>query len=296
MDLRQLLYFRAVAEEEHFGRASERLHIAQPALSRQVRLLEGELGVALFDRLPRGVRLTAAGHTLLRHSRLIAAASDRAIAETRAAAAGHIGSLRIGFIEVAAWQGVVPDCIRRYRTGFPNVDLALSAMSSTAQVAALYDGQLDGGFLYNPPDDPRFERHPVARHPVILAVSSESELARRQEVDLDELRDMNFIGFRRDASPRFFDDLAAALALRDFVPTTIAEMGAEADMLALVHTGLGIAFINSCQRWRPPLGITFVTVRDLDVALDLAFVFPKDQVSPPLAHFAAMLLDITRRP
>lgn len=289
MELRQLHYFRVIAEEEHFGRASGRLRIAQPALSRQVRLLEAELNVALFERLPRGVRLTAAGAVLLSHCRLIAEASDRAIADTRAAAAGFSGTLRIGFIEVAAWDGIVPRCLRDYRNGFPQVDLSLSAMSSTEQVGALREGELDGGFLYNPPEDPDFERLTVAHHPVILAVSSHSWLAGEDAVDLAMLAGERFIGFHREASPRFHDDLAAALTERGFVADITTRMDSEADMLALVHSGSGVAFINSCQRWRPPRGITFITVRDLDVSLRLAFVCRRDHRSPPLAHFRSML-------
>lgn len=288
MELRQLHYFRAIAEEEHFGRASTRLHIAQPALSRQVRLLEEELGVSLFERLPRGVRLTAAGRVLLRRCQRLSAEIDDIVAETRAAAAGSVGLLRLGFIEVSAWQGIVPETIRAFRTEFPKVELALSAMPTLAQLVALKDKRIDLGYLYNPPDDPDLASLPLLRHEVVLAVPSHAPYALARELPLEALRGENFIGFRRQVSIRYFDDLAAAFKARGFEPKIVAEMESEPDMLALVNAGAGLAFVNSCQRWRQPAGIRFVRVPELDVGLELALVSRRDNATPALAHFIAL--------
>ena len=124
MEFRQILYFIAIAEAEHFGRASKRLRIAQPALSRQVKLMEAEIGTALFERLPRGVRLTEAGRVFLTHARQLRADMQNSIDAARAAAAGNAGHLRLGFIEVAGWHGLVPTGIRRFRDQFPGVRLS----------------------------------------------------------------------------------------------------------------------------------------------------------------------------
>ncbi|MBP1849605.1 LysR family transcriptional regulator [Rhizobium halophytocola] len=291
MELRQLHYFRAIAEAEHFGRASARLGIAQPALSRQVRLLEDELGLALFERLPRGVRLTAAGHVLLGHCRQLAGALDRAVTETRAAAAGTAGTLRLGFIEVAAWHGIVPDAIRSFRAEVPGVALALSSLSSGAQLQALREQRLDGGILYNPPEDPGLISIPLERHPVMLALPADDPLAAAASIRLADLAGRAFIGFQRAESPRYFDDLAGALATAGFAGQEVAQMHSEADMLALVHAGAGLAFVNSCQRWRPPDGIAFRPVEDLDVGLDLCLVHARSLSSPPLERFIALLPD-----
>lgn len=289
MELRQLHYFRLVAEEEHFGRASRRLRIVQPALSRQVRLLEEELGLELFERLPRGVRLTAAGKTLLAHCKSLEGTLERAIADTRAAAEGRLGRLHLGFIEVAAWNGIIPQTIRSFRQAYPEVELALTARASTTQLPAILDGSLDGGFFYNPPTSDELVTMPVARHPVVLAVASDSALSGRTGLTLGGLADTDFIGFQRASSPRYFDDLAAAFARRNFVPKVVAETQNEADMLALVRTGLGIAFVNSCQTWRPPQGITFMEITGLDVALELAFVYPVNAGNPVTRRFVDLL-------
>jgi DNA-binding transcriptional LysR family regulator len=285
MELRQLHYFHTIAEEEHFGRASARLRIAQPALSRQMKLLETELGVDLFERLPRGVRLTAAGRVFQAECRQVLTHLGRAVSAARAAAAGQMGALRLGFIEVAAWKGLIPEAIRQFRTDFPAVDLGLSAMSSADQMAAVTDGRLDAGFLYNAASDPAMETLVLARHEVMVAVPASHRLADAAQVSLADLRDDSFVGFRRAVSPRFHDDLTAAFAINHFTPRIIAEMTGEADMLALVNAGVGLAFVNSCQRWRPPLSVRFLALTDLAVSLELSLIWRRDNGSPTLARF-----------
>jgi len=286
MELRQIQYFVAIAELEHFVRASQRLRIAQPALSRQMKMLEAELGVELFERLPRGVRLTDAGHVLLTHLREVNQQIAMAITATRAAAAGRIGVLRLGVIEVAAWQGVVPESIRKFRDTFPEVELLLSSFDSAAQMTAIRRGGLDAGFLYNAPDDPSLVVRPLRFDPVVLAVPEGSAFADRSDLSIRDLADEPFIGFRRHLSPRYFDDTQAAFHKAGLEPRIMAEMGTEADMLALVGSGMGIAFVNSAQAWRPPHSVRFVKVADFEVGLQLCFVHLRENKSPTVAHLA----------
>ncbi len=289
MELRQIQYFIAIAELEHFGRASQRLRIAQPALSRQVKLLEAELGTLLFERLPRGVRLTEAGRVFLERTRGLVQQLDHAVLETRAAAEGRAGALRLGVIEVAAWEGVVPESLRRFRAAFPEVRLVLSALSGARQIDAIRLKHLDAGLLYNPPDDPALAVLPLARHPVMLAVHAASPLAGAEAVRLADLADQDFIGFHRRESPRFYDDLQAAFDRARFTPRISAEMRNEADMLALVSAGAGVALVNSCQRFRPPQAVRFLPVPGLDVALTLALVHPADGDAPVVGRYAEIV-------
>ena len=289
MELRQIQYFIAIAELEHFSRAAARLRIAQPALSRQMKLLEAELGVTLFDRLPRGVRLTAAGRMFLERSRHLMQGLDQAVQQTRAAAAGHAGVLRLGVIEVAAWQGIVPEGIRAFRRDVPGVQLVLNAMSRSEQVEAILQQQLDAGVIYNPPDTAALQVLPLARHPVMLAVHETSPLAGAAALRLADLAEQDFIGFRRRESPRFHDDLQAAFDSRGFQPRIVAEMRHEADMLALVSAGAGVALVNSCQRFRPPQAVRFLPVTDLDVGLTLCFVHLAGAAVPLIDRFAETL-------
>lgn len=290
MDLRQIKYFIAVAEDEHFGRASERIHIAQPALSRQIQLLEAELGVTLFDRLPRGVRLSAAGKTFLESCNKILVDLGVAVSETQAVSRGKGGMLKLGFIEVAAWHGMVPETIMAFRRLNPGVRLELNAMTTLDQIQGFYDGRIDGGFLYNPPlDDPSVNLLPIARHTVQLAVESNSPLAGRASVDALELNGMPLISFFRRESPAYYDELHHGLFRAGVELNIVHEANNEAEMLALVTTGLGIALVNECQRWRKPHGVSFVPVTGLDVGLNLTFVYRTGHVSPALKQFLSIV-------
>lgn len=289
MELRQIQYFIAIAEAEHFGRASKRVRIAQPALSRQVKLLETEIGAALFERHARGVTLTEAGRIFLAHARTIRSQMQRSIEEARAAAAGNSGTLRLGFIEVAGWQGMVPEGIRRFQAQFPRVKLSLSAMPTADQLAQLRQGLIDAALVYNPQPDDDLDITPLIRHSVVLAVPFDSAFASRRSVRLGELASCNFVGFQRRASPRYYDDLTAAFHRAGVSPHLVAEMTNETDMLALVSAGAGVALINSCQSWRPPRLVRFLPIEDLDVQLQLAMVTLQNARSAILHQFLASL-------
>jgi DNA-binding transcriptional LysR family regulator len=286
MDLRQIQYFIAIAEAEHFGRAAQRLRIAQPALSRQVKLLEGELGVDLFERLPRGVRLTAAGRVFLAESKGLQAQLARAVAAARAAAAGQQGALRLGFIEAVAWHGLVPDAIRAFRAAFPGVDLTLAAMPTAEQLAALRQGQLDAALIYNPLPAEDLTALPLVRHAALLAVPAEWPMDR---VALADLAGMPLVGFQRRGSPRFFDDLHARYRAAGFTPRYVAELMAETEILALVSAGVGAAIANASQMWRPPHGVRFLPVEGLNVTLQLALVHRAGDPAPVLDRFKGIL-------
>lgn len=289
MELRQILYFVAIAEAEHFGRAALRLRIAQPALSRQMKLLEAEMGVALFERLPRGVRLTVAGRTFLNETRGLQSQLARAADAARAAAAGQQGSLRLGFIEAAAWHGLVPDALRVFRLRFPAIELSLASMPTEGQLAAIRQGALDGALVYNPAPADDLVAVPLARHPVVLAVPAKSPLAAQARVSLSDLAGYPLIGFQRRASPRYFDDVHARFRAAGIVPRYIAEPTVETDILALVSAGAGIALVNSSQKWRPPHAVRFVDVVDLGVSLELSIVHARDGRTPTLRQFCAIL-------
>ena len=146
MELRHLRYFVAVGEEQHYGRAAERLHVAQPALSRQIQDLEKEMGFALFDRLPRGVRLNAAGKLFLTDARRILQDVDEAKLRAERIAHGKAGTLRIGIATAVSWHGLVVDSFRELRRWQPAVELELQHLLSVNQVEAILSGRLDAGF------------------------------------------------------------------------------------------------------------------------------------------------------
>jgi DNA-binding transcriptional LysR family regulator len=161
MELRHLRYFIVVGEEQHYGRASRRLRVAQPALSRQIQDLEDELGFKLFDRLPRGVKLSAAGRLFLEDTRRILQDVSEATARAARVARGQSGTLRVGFAENASWHGVVPDSFRRFRERQLEAELQLQPVASLEQLDAIRSGRLDAGFLnFMPKADPDLDQTP----------------------------------------------------------------------------------------------------------------------------------------
>ena len=188
MELRHLRYFVAVGEEQHFGRAAERLRIAQPALSRQIQDLEKELGFTLFDRLPRGVKLSAAGKLFLSDARRILQEVEEAKLRAERVATGKAGTLRVGFVEALSWHGVVPNSFRRFRRRQPDAELELYPMLSNQQVEAVRSGKLDAGFIFSlEVPDGDVAQLQVAKYKLMLAAPQGHALTRSNRVRLRDL-------------------------------------------------------------------------------------------------------------
>jgi DNA-binding transcriptional LysR family regulator len=289
MELRHLRYFLAVGEEQHFGRAARRLHVAQPALSRQIQDLEREIGFHLFDRLPRGVRLSAAGRAFLEDARSILQQVSDATVRAGRVARGLAGTLRVGFAESASWHGVVPTSFRRFRQGQPDAELQLSPMSSLEQVQAVRSGRLDAGFVFNMPKiDAELDQLLVASHELELAVPKGHSLTRLDRLRLRDLTETDFVWFPRRQSPAYYDRLLQACSRGGLrTPRIVQEAVDQATMLSLVTCGIGVAFVTDATRWRRPQQVVLLPVVDLLVPIDFSLVWRKDNTSPLLARFAA---------
>src|ERR1700751_2393432 len=208
MELRHLRYFVAIGEEQHYGRAARRLRWAQPTLSRQIQDLEEELGFKLFERLPRGVKLSVAGKLFLEDARRILQEVSEAAVRAGRVASGRSGTLRVGFTENASWRGVVPDSFRRFRERQPDAELQLQPEASLAQLEAIRSGRLDAGFVnFMPESDPELDQLLVARQHVELAAPKGHPLTRLRKLHLRELRDAPFVWFPRRANPAFYDQM-----------------------------------------------------------------------------------------
>src|SRR5439155_24208455 len=148
MELRHLRYFVAVGDGQHYGRGAKRLRLAQPSPSRQIQDLEEEIGFKLFDRLSRGVKVSAAGKVFLEDARRVLQQVEEATRRAKRVASGQSGTLRVGFVESISWHGVVPDSLRQFRERQPDAELQVTPLSSLEQTEAVHSGRLDAGFLF----------------------------------------------------------------------------------------------------------------------------------------------------
>jgi DNA-binding transcriptional LysR family regulator len=289
MELRHLRYFVAVGEEQHYGRAALRLRVVQPALSRQIQDLEEEVGFKLFERLPRGVKLSAAGKLFLEDARRILQEVNEAAARAARVARGQAGTLRVGFSENASWRGVVPESFRRFREIQPDAELQLQPLPSLEQLEAIRSGRLDAGFVLDMPSaDPELERLPVAMQRIELAVPTGHPLTKLKELRLRDLTDASFVCFPRRASPALYDRLMRECFRGGLKSPRIVQDGLnEATILSLVATGLGVGWVLGTARWRCPKSVVIASVVDLNVLLLLALAWRKDNKSPLLASFVA---------
>jgi len=289
MELRHLRYFVAVGDEEHYGRAALRLRVVQPALSRQIQDLEEEVGFKLFERLPRGVKLSPAGKLFLEDARRILQGVNEAAARAARVARGQSGTLRVGFSENASWRGVVPESLRRFREIQPDAELQLQPLPSLEQLEAIRSGRLDAGFVLDMPKaDPELERLRVAIQRIELAVPTGHPLTKLKELRLRDLTDASFVWFPRRASPALYDRLMRECfrgGLKS--PRIVQDALNEATILSLVATGLGVGWVLGTARWRCPKSVVITSVVDLNVPLLLALAWRKDNKSPLLASFVA---------
>ena len=289
MELRHLRYFVAVGEEQHYGRAAGRLHVAQPALSRQIQDLEEEVGVKLFERLSRGVKISAAGVSFLDDTRRILQQLNEATLRAGRVARGLSGTLWVGFVESASWHGVVPDSFRQFRARQPDAELQLSPSASVEQIDAVRSGRLDAGFVFSMSKaDPDLDQLLVAIHHLVLAVPKGHPLTRIRRLRLRDMSNSAFVWFPRRQSPAYYDRLMQECSRGGLrTPQIVQEAVDQATILSLVSCRLGVAFVSDATRWRCPAGVILLPVADLNLPLPFSLVWRKDNASPLLSKFVA---------
>ena len=281
MELRHLRYFAAVAETRHFGRAAERLHIAQPALSQSIRQLEAELGTPLFARTTRQVRLTPAGEFFQREAARILAAVEASVRGVRRIAEGRQGLVRIAFTGTAA-HTQLPRIARIVKRELPGVALEIHAdLLTPAQVDGLHDGSLDLGVL-RPPVGRRRARHraPSRREPLVLAVAADHRLADEPAISMADLRTERVRPVRRRHSA-VNEAVLRSCREAGFAPHREHEAPGTAVLLALVAAGLGVALVPESVR-AVPAGRAWCSATSPDAAtIDLALAWRADDDLPP---------------
>jgi DNA-binding transcriptional LysR family regulator len=286
MELRHLRYFLAVAEELHFGRAAARLHIQQPPLSRQIQLLEAELGFPLFERSRRRVELTPAGASLLGGARQVLAALEVAVHDARSASEGQSGRLVVGYPSSLAYSGLT-ELLRAFRTSFPSVALTLRELPPGDQIDALKAGSLDVGFVRTSLDDPALVADLVRREALMVVLPDDHPLATRRAIPLQALAREPFVMFPRARGPAFFDQLMSLCSAAGFTPRIVQE-APQLDIISMVAAGFGVSIMPSSMRnFRRP-GLSFRAITG-GPTVELLIVWRHQNLSPALHKFVDLV-------
>lgn len=287
IELRQFRYFLAVAEELHFGRAAERLGIAQPPLSQQIRKLERTLGVALFWRSKRRVELSEAGRVLMDESRRLLAAADQAVIAAQRAGRGEAGNLRIGYTTGCTFIQTVVDLLRRYREDHPGVVLSLAEMHTTQQLDALADGRIDLAFIRSRLADPdqEFLSFELLQEPLIAALPAGHPAAASEAVALASLASEPFVLFPRTVGTGVFDTIIAACRDAGFIPRVVQEAPQFTSIIGLVSAGLGVALIPSALSRVRLDGVAYRPLIGTDASAPVVLVRRRRDASAAVAAF-----------
>lgn len=289
MELRHLRYFVAAAEEQNFNRAAVRLNIAQPALSRQIRALEEELGCLLFRRLKRGVSLSPAGRSLLEDARGILASLDRACGRALAIDRGMQGRLRIGTNAIALANGCVTGAVNDFRRQCPDVELDLSALTSPAQIDALNDDRLDAGLLYLDRPWPGLSSIVVGDYWLMIGMHRGHPLAARGDMKLADLQDADFVWGGSAPSDFVFDEVLHECRVRGLDPRIVQTCSGNDATLGLIAAGVGVGFVHSSISERPHPDVLLRTLVDFKPNYPLSLVWPSERETAALARFRALL-------
>jgi DNA-binding transcriptional LysR family regulator len=293
MELRHLRYFRAIGREENFSRAAQSLRIAQPALTRQIRDLEAELGVELFERLPRGVRLTPAGRVFLTQVEEILAQVDRAVEGTRRYASGNLGTVRVGLSEIIAADEFISRSLLHFRESEPGVALELRSVGSILQIATFRNNQLDAAILYDANIDEHdaalLHRAKIGRGEVMLAVHRGHRLAERDSVRMAELADEPMLWPERRLQPDYHDRLMRAWLKNGAAPRIIQECTTNSILMSFVAVGMGVGPVTTTQPLVTARDIRLIPISDLGLAFDMLLVWRKHDPSAALRRFLEVM-------
>lgn len=243
MNLRALQCFVILAEELNFSRAAERLHIAQPALSQQIRLLEERLDTQLVDRARRPLRLTEAGHYLCTEARQILNSWDQASLGAQEISLGRRGWLSVGFTRSSMYS-ILPPALKAFHLAYPRVELKLFEMLTDEQTDALRDMRIHVGIGRQPLDIPGCTSYPILRERVMVALAPDHPLAGRQKVRITELADTPLILYPKHQSAQFKHSVQTLYRDAGVTPFVAHQAYEIQTAIALVAAGLGVTVVG----------------------------------------------------
>ena len=247
MELRHLRYFVAVAETENVTRAATKLHVSQPALSRQIHDLEDEIGFPLLERSAKSVRLTEAGRTFLAGARAVLQRAEEAVSAARAKAGGMSGEIQVGYAPSLTVQ-ILPQALRIFQAEFPGARVILHDLSTEEMLSQLHNGKLHLALMVQPAGKAlrglRFEE--LARYPLQVALAPTHPLAKLRSISLEKVAGERLIGYTQKDYPEYHDQVATLFQTVGRKPQIVQEHDGVTSLIAAVESGRGVALVPAC--------------------------------------------------
>lgn len=289
MELRQLRYFLAVAEERSFSRAARRLHVSQPPLSMHVKALEEEIGARLLDRTNRGVTLTRAGQVFYDEARAGVRRLEQAKVKAQHAGQGEVGTLSVGFVSIAGY-GILPPALKRFRERFAQVDVQLHELTTDAQIREIRAGRLDLGIGLGPVEEADLTFEPLLRERLLLAAPARHELIPRVgAVRLKALSNEQFIIPPRDVAPGLYDLIISLCRTNGFAPKITQHARQMQTVVALVASGMGLGLVPESVQNLKRAGVQYRVLKGAGGSVELGLLRVRDDEALVASRFAEVL-------
>lgn len=275
MELRQLKYFVTLAEELHFRKAAEKLFIVQPALSRQIKQLEEELGITLFKRTKRTVQLTESGKFLYQETQDIFSRLNQLKSKVREIENGTTGKIRVGYVP-SAMHNILPRIIAKIQKGLPGLHFELNQMTALQQVEMLKADKIDLGFLRVPRKDAEIMDQVIFTETYSLVLPSNHKINTKNFKGLQQFAHENFILTPRSAGEMYFDNIIALFSAAGFSPKIVHESVYEHATIKLVENNLGISIIPTSFKDGFNANVKFIELKNIPQRLKLSMAWKKD--------------------
>ena len=293
MDLKSIRYFVAAAEQLHFGRAAAKMNVMQPAVSHQIKHLEEELGLPLFERIGNAVALTEAGRQMLPECRKLLRLEESAVRIARHAGRGGDGILRFAFVDNAI-SGPLQPLLREFGARHPRVELSLESLDRHSQLAALEDRMIDVGLMAEPVPEDRFLCQRFVAAPFVVALPRQHPLANRSSLRIADIEHEPFVMFPAASRSRTHEMIVAACIAAGFMPYIAEEADRTHTCLALVDAGVGVTLLPSWVASGGTNSVAFVPLADSTLTFALAFVWRRDAQSSALFRLLEVAQSIAK--
>ncbi len=291
MNVNQLRYFVAVAEELHFGRAAQRLGMAQPPLSQQIRRLEDDLGVQLLQRTKRRVQLTDAGRAFLEETRKTLSQLSRAVEAARGAGRGEVGRLAIGFLGAATYS-ILPSILVSFRNASPKVEIELHELKTSELIQALRERRVHVGFVRLPVHEEILEVEPILSEALVVAIPERHALAGKPQISFRDLSEELFLLPPRQLTTAFYDQVLNLCHQAGFSPKLGAEASQLQTIINLVAGGMGITLVPESVASMAGRGVVFKRLPDPAPRIVVAVAWRGDECSEVLSAFLKVVREV----